>query len=155
MLNNYAAFLGLDPEPLLLKFADGLQAQLTEKQAVRSVDSPTRPRPEPVMPTPMRRLFASDALRGTALIMLLIVFMGWGVIRILTTRSDTPPSPTAPSIAEVLLISPSPSPSATLIPLTPTRPAPAFIPPTEAPEAGGPAGSRPGPGKGHGRPHAE
>ncbi len=35
MLNNYAAFLGMDPETLLLRFADGLQARLQAKRAVQ------------------------------------------------------------------------------------------------------------------------
>ncbi len=34
MLHNYATFLGLDPEPLLLRFAEGLQALLSARQAV-------------------------------------------------------------------------------------------------------------------------
>jgi cytoskeletal protein RodZ len=33
MLNNYAVFLGLDPEPLLLLFAEGLQDQLAVRRA--------------------------------------------------------------------------------------------------------------------------
>ncbi len=122
MLNNYASFLGMDPEPLLLRFADGLQTQLAEKQASRPLDRPTRPRRQAALPAPLRRLFSSDFLVGGILVVLLLAFMGWGAIRILTTRSNTSPSPTAPSIAEVLLASPSPSPSATLIPATVPRP---------------------------------
>jgi cytoskeleton protein RodZ len=137
MLNNYASFLGMDPEPLLLRFADGLQTQLAEKQASRPVDRPTRPVPQFTFPAPLRHFFSSDFLRGSILILLLLAFVGWGAIRIMSARGDTAPSPTAPSIAEVLLSSPSPSPSATLIPVTPTRPVAAFIPPTEAVDGSG------------------
>jgi len=42
MLKNYASFLGLDPEPLLLNFADGLQARLAERRGGRI---PRRPAP--------------------------------------------------------------------------------------------------------------
>ncbi len=140
MLNNYASFLGMDPEPLLLRFADGLQAQLAEKQATRPVERPTRPNRPLTLPGPLRRFFSNDMLKGSVLVILLVAFMGWGAIRILSTSSNAPPSPTAPSIAEVLLSSPSPSPSATLAPATPTRPAAAFIPPTEALETSGTPG---------------
>ncbi len=39
MLNNYAIFLGVDPEPLLLRFADGLQARLALRQGRPTVSS--------------------------------------------------------------------------------------------------------------------
>jgi cytoskeleton protein RodZ len=137
MLNNYASFLGLDPEPLLLRFADGLQTQLSEKQAARPQERPTRPRRQSAIPAPLRRLFSSDFLIGGVLIALLLAFITWGGLRILASQEDLPLSPTAPSIADVLLATPSPSPTATLAPPTPTRPAAAFIPPAEATESSG------------------
>lgn len=137
MLNNYASFLGMDAEPLLLRFADGLQAQLAEKQAVRPLERPTRPRPRPALPAPLRRLISSDFLIGGILIVLLLAFMGWGAVRILSARAGLPPSPTAPSIADVLLATPSPSATATLVPATSTRPAAAVIVPTEEIESSG------------------
>ncbi len=42
MLHNYAIFLGLDPEPLMLRFAEGLQALLAARQAVEK--KTTQPR---------------------------------------------------------------------------------------------------------------
>jgi cytoskeleton protein RodZ len=42
MLHNYATFLGLDPEPLLLRFAEGLQAMLSARQAVDKKPSLSR-----------------------------------------------------------------------------------------------------------------
>ena len=47
MLNNYAGFLGLDPERVLLRFAEGLQAQLAARQTAR----PRSARWSPVMPS--------------------------------------------------------------------------------------------------------
>lgn len=149
MLNNYATFLGMDPEPLLLRFADGLQTQLAEKQASRPLDRPTQPRRQAGLPAPIRRLFSSDFLIGGILVLLLLAFMAWGAIRVLATRNNTTASPTAPSIAEVLLASPSPSPSATLIPATAPRPAAAVIPSTAALEGSGtPASGIPDSGQG-------
>lgn len=130
MLNNYAAFLGLDPDPLLLRYADGLQAQLAAKQATRprpQVDRPSRP----VRPNPFTRLLSSDFLIGGILVLLLVAFVVWGVIRINSLRSAPAPSVTVPSVAEALLetppgteeplftASPSPTGLATLINLPP------------------------------------
>jgi cytoskeletal protein RodZ len=56
MLKNYTTFLGLDPEPLLLRFAEGLQARLAAQQAAQprkrapAVAEPPRPI------SPLRRL---------------------------------------------------------------------------------------------------
>jgi len=105
MLHNYASFLGLDPDPLLLRYADGLQAQLAAKQA-------TRPRPQverparPVRPNPLTRLLSSDFLIGGILVLLLVAFVVWGVIRINSLRSAPAPSVTVPSVAEALLETP-------------------------------------------------
>lgn len=112
MLNNYAAFLGMDPEPLLLRFAEGLQTGLALKQAARQAIDPAKPGParrKPVLPPGLRRLLSSDVLLGISFGVFLIAFMLWGGIRIFALRSGVTPEPTAPSIADVLLASPSPT----------------------------------------------
>jgi hypothetical protein len=43
MLSNYAIFLGFDPEPLLLRFAEGLQANLAARQALAASLLPAKP----------------------------------------------------------------------------------------------------------------
>jgi hypothetical protein len=130
MLHNYASFLGLDPEPLLLRFAEGLQALLAARQAVekkppavrRATHSTERATPGTGNPvtnqvdaaaskhtTPrhlsLRRFFTPDILLGAAIVVLLAAFMVWGGLRILNLRSATvhqTATATAPSIAEVL-----------------------------------------------------
>ncbi len=130
MLNNYAIFLGLDPEPLLLRFAEGLQARLAASQAKRPQSARARkPRP---LPAPLRRLFSGDILIGGALAVFLAIFVLWGAIRIFAIQSESEPTPTAPSIAEVLLASATPSPTLTPPPATPTIPPPAVQFPTQA-----------------------
>ena len=62
MLNNYAVFLGLDPEPLLLRYADGLQASLSVRQTSRRGSRPVSSRSGPRLPAPLRRLFSGDIL---------------------------------------------------------------------------------------------
>jgi len=126
MLHNYASFLGLEPDPVLLRYADGLQAQLAAKQATRprpKVDRPARP----IRPNPLTRLLSSDFLIGGILVLLLVAFVVWGVIRINSLRSTPAASVTVPSVAEALLetppgteeslltASPSPTPPGTLV----------------------------------------
>jgi cytoskeletal protein RodZ len=126
MLNNYAHFLGLDPDSLLLQFADGLQAQLVAKKSVEVERKPAAKAAEPGGPSPLRRLFSSDLLLGSILVILLVVFTAWATLRISALSSGKELTPTAPSIAEVL----APSPSATL-PVTPSPTIEPLLPSTE------------------------
>lgn len=117
MLHNYAAFLGQDPEPLLLLFAEGLQTRLAAKQAARPQPKTTR-RPRR-MPAALRRVISSDFLLGGIMVLSLAGFIIWGVIRITSMQSQQEPEATVPSIAEALLpesepeISPTPTEPAT------------------------------------------
>ena len=118
MLHNYAVFLGMNPDPLLLKFADELQARLAEKQATQP--KPRRTRRAPLLPAPARRLLSTDILLGGMLLLSLAGFIIWGAIRVNDLRSQVPPSPTLGSIAEALIspqqVAGSPSPSASIGP---------------------------------------
>jgi hypothetical protein len=67
---------------------------------------------------------------GGILAIFLIGFLFWGVIRIFSMISNAEPSPTAPSIAQVLLASATPSETPTPQPSTPTSPALAQLFPT-------------------------
>jgi cytoskeletal protein RodZ len=142
MLKNYAAFLGLDPEPLLLRFADGLQARLLSKQqnsqpAARPVEPrQAAPREEerarganaysnsaagsaPIRsPSILRRLFSGETLLFGVVVVSLVGFMIWGAVRIFAMREDQNPAATSRSISEVLLDPGTPSP--TPVPVTPT-----------------------------------
>lgn len=108
MLENYAAFLGMDPEPLLLSFAEGLQARLNVRQTAREEPS-TRPaaRRRP-MPAFLRRLLSPDILIGATFAIFLVIFVVWGAIRIFTMNNNETVDATAPSIAEVLLATATP-----------------------------------------------
>jgi cytoskeletal protein RodZ len=124
MLKNYAAFLGLDPEPLLLRFAEGLQARREARQAlVPPAPGATPPRPRR-LPAPLRRALSNDLLVGGVLAVFLISFAVWGAIRIYSLRNQAATTPTAPSIAEILLAGGTPTPS------------PTAAPPTETPQVG-------------------
>ncbi len=124
MLKNYATFLGMDPEPLLLRFADGLQARLAIKKAqlseVEEKTKPTRPR-SARLPAPLRRLLANEYLIGGVIGVFLVGFVMWGAIRIFSMRTTEIPSPTAPSIAEILLATPTATITPTPIPQIATQ----------------------------------
>jgi cytoskeletal protein RodZ len=132
MLSNYAEFLGMNPEPLLLKFAEGLQARLAERKA----SQPARPRPAPGPKSPpsrMRRFFSTELILGGALVLLLAGFALWAAIRIYTLQGEQQPAPTPPPIAAVLLVTPSETPSPTVVPPTATI-GPPVIPTQQATE---------------------
>jgi len=117
MLNNYTAFLGLDPDPLLLRFADGLQARLATTQATRPRRKETRV--APLAPAPLRRLFSLDFLLGGSLVLLLVGFVIWGVIRISSFREGAQLGTTLPSISDALMpaasSTTSPTPASTAL----------------------------------------
>jgi len=123
MLSNYASFLGMDTDSILLRFADGLQAQLASRQARQ----PTRPasrQPQgdapPVRPSALRRLLSADLFIGGIIVLFLIAFTVWGTLRVSELRSAQQPTTTAPSISDVLLDTPllDLSPTPTLAPGT-------------------------------------
>ncbi|OGO36638.1 MAG: hypothetical protein A2W35_16640 [Chloroflexi bacterium RBG_16_57_11] len=132
MLNNYATFLGLDPDTLLLRFAEGLQLRLAARQAAQPQPRSAARSRQFVWPAPLKRIFSGDVLIGGGLAVFLIVFIFWGAIRIFATLSRTDITPTAPSIAEVLLATSTPTPTETPQPVTPTAPPPLEVFPTQA-----------------------
>lgn len=139
MLKNYAAFLGFDPDPLLLKFADGLQARLNAR---RPQATGPRRRPEA---RPPRRFLSMDFLVVATLSLLLGAFIMWSAVRVYRLRQQVTPTSSAPSVVEVLLAPPTdtllpsagpdtttPLPTAGLLPGLPGT-TQAFV---EAPESG-------------------
>jgi cytoskeletal protein RodZ len=110
MLSNYATFLGLNAESILLRFADGLQAGLYDRQVARGSPASKASQGEAVRtitrPSQLRRLFSVDLFTGGFLIIFLLGFTIWGALRISAMRSGQEPSPTAPSASELLLATP-------------------------------------------------
>jgi cytoskeletal protein RodZ len=107
MLSNYATFLDLDVDALLLRFADALQARYRE----RNPQKPVRKPGQPIVANlpPMRSFIAGDLIFGIGIVVLLVGFAIWGVSRVLELQSQREVQPTAPSISEILLASPNPS----------------------------------------------
>lgn len=145
MLNNYAGFLGMDTDTLLLQYAEGIQAGFHARQPFRPQ---TQPRPATVYtptprPSPLRRFFSTDLIWGFLLLVMLAGFVGWGVSTILAARKTDQPPPTPPSVADVLLMTATPSPSATVV--IPTQTGEAIFYPSVA-AVGQPEGAEGTPG---------
>lgn len=107
MLSNYASFLDLDVDALLLRFADALQARHRE----RNPQKPARKPGQPIIANmpPVRSFIAGDMIFGVGMAVLLVGFAIWGVSRVMEVQSQREIKPTAPSISDVLLASPDPS----------------------------------------------
>lgn len=118
MLSNYATFLDLDVDALLLRFADALQARHRERNPSKPVRKPGQPI---VANLPAVRSFiAGDMIFGVGMAVLLVGFAIWGVNRVMTIQSQQAVPPTSISISDVLLSSPDPSSftaTATFIPV--------------------------------------
>ena len=109
MLANYASFLDLDVDALLLRFADALQARHRE----RHPDKPARRRGQPEIPESLPRLrsfIAGDLVFGIGMVLLLIVFSIWGISRVIALQSEqeaeVQAEATGPSISEALIGTP-------------------------------------------------
>ena len=118
MLSNYATFLDLDVDAILLRYADALQARHREKNPQKPMRTPG----EPIIGNvpSLRSFIAGDMIFGVGMAVLLIGFSIWGINRVMLLQSLREVQPTAPSISDVLLASPDPSlitPTATLAPV--------------------------------------
>jgi len=144
MLKNYAEFLSLDTDDLLLQYADGLQAQLSERRGVspRAGQSPRAA----ALPPLWRRMLSGDLLFVTLIIVGMLSVLIWGLIRIGAEQNAARGilTATVPAIADVLIPSETPTPTATTTltpaPLTPSATIDPNLPtstpgdpPTEAP----------------------
>ncbi len=109
MLNNYAHFLDMDVDRLLLQFAEGLQSLRVERQPKPVEESLKTASKAPFkinLPPALRRYLSMDILVGGGLVVLLLAFAIWGTSRIIGLRSASTPQPTAPSISDMLRSTP-------------------------------------------------
>lgn len=109
MLNIYAHFLALDESDVMDRFAAGLQLQREESLAPQR--KPSQP---PVtiglnLPPGMRKILNPDLIIGGLFIIGLFGFILWGTTQMLGGERTSPTE--APSISEVLQITPTLSPT--------------------------------------------
>ncbi len=132
MLSNYASFLDLDVDSILLRFADGLQARHRE----RNPQKPARKPGQPIVSNlpPLRSFVVGDMVFGIGIAVLLVGFIIWGINRVVTLQNQEVIQSTAPSISDVLLATPDSSlftPTATLAFVEDTEPTVTIVIPTQ------------------------
>jgi len=91
MLNNYAAFMNLDPESLQLRFAEGLQMRRNEKLAAQEVvkkNPPIKKFSAPI--TGWRRYLTPDNLIVSGIFALVFVLVLWGAFQVIDTAKLKP-----------------------------------------------------------------
>ena len=107
MLNNYAKFLAMDDTAIMDRYARALLLQREERM-------PARKPPEPAvsvkvnLPEGLRRVLNPDLVIGGALIVALFGFILWGASQMLADNAEEPTD--APSISQMLQVTPSVSP---------------------------------------------
>ncbi|MGD0749813.1 MAG: RodZ domain-containing protein [Anaerolineales bacterium] len=105
MLNNYAHFLDMDVDAILLQFAEGLQAKRMERQPAPAESRPnttTKFPPRMTIPARLRRFLSMDILVGGGLILILFAFAIWGTSRVISLHAAITPQSTAQSISDIL-----------------------------------------------------
>ncbi len=122
MLSNYAHFLNLDVDSMLLLFAEGLQSRREEKLSparTRKNNDPETPQPTVKTKKVPRRLLSRDLLVSVVLVMMIVGFTLWTAAQVDHLNTSLSGTSTPPSIADVLLtnptITPHTSPTATTL----------------------------------------
>ena len=108
MLANYAGFLSMDVDTLLLDFADGLQ-----KKRLETIDLPPQKKAaKEISPTQLRlkNFFSLDLLVIAAIFIVFAGFVIWGINRILSADSPVASPTDLPDVSDVLLATASPTP---------------------------------------------
>jgi cytoskeleton protein RodZ len=108
MVKNYARFLGLDPEPLLMSFADVLQNRLLQTR----VDEPEL-KIGSSFRAQIRRFIGSPTILWVGVVLLISIVSIWSAWLIFGNRAaGTDATPTIPGVSDILL----PTATATEIP---------------------------------------
>ena len=102
MLSNYATFLDVDVDEMLLRFADVLQVRHRERHPLPPGATGKVQTPVPTSVPPLRGFIVADLL-GIGALILLAVFSVWGINHVLETRAQLSAKPTSPSISDILL----------------------------------------------------
>lgn len=107
MLSNYADFLGMDSNALLLEYAEALQQRFQKRQAALP-PKPKPPQPKLVFRAPpwLTNLFSRDLLFGGIAGLMLLIFVVWSIGRIAAASAGEEAEPTAPPLTGLLLSTP-------------------------------------------------
>jgi len=107
MLSNYAEFLDLDAEDLLLQFAAGLQTRRLELTAEQTSSAMRQRKSASAQtgggkPPGVSRFLTLDLVLGGGLFIFMIGFVLWGAGRVINLQREAA-VPTPPSISEILM----------------------------------------------------
>lgn len=117
MLGNYAEFLGLESEALLLQYAEALQARFQQRAAAAAKPKPKAARPAlpPLkfrLPAWAQPLLTRDIAFGALAGVILLAFITFSIGRVLDTQAAQSIEPTAPPLGSLALPTNTPDPSA-------------------------------------------
>ncbi len=108
MLNNYAAFMSLDPEPLQTRFAEGLQQRRLEKTAeeIAKKKSPELKKYNAPI-TGWRRYLTPDLLIGGGVFAVLFILIIWGALQVIGSSHQNT-NQTVEPISNILIATETP-----------------------------------------------
>lgn len=114
MFSNYARFLNMDEDAIMLRFAQGLQARRIERLPKAEPPGIFQNKKRPARPAPgWRRFLTPDLLFGIAAAAIILFYVLWSTARIGELNVSNEPEATLPAISDILLtdqvLSPSPS----------------------------------------------
>ncbi len=109
MLSNYATFLNMDEDALLLRFAEGLQARRIERLPKPEPQSLFNNKKRRAVQAPLwRRFLTPDLIFGVGVAAIILFFALWTLARI-NNAQKTETVPTPPGISEILLTASKPT----------------------------------------------
>lgn len=109
MVGNYAAFMNLNPESYLSRFAEALQQRRLESLPEAKAGIPL-PAAEPKQPiTGWKRLLSPDMIFTVSLFLVFFVMIIWGSFQLMNLGSTNAAQETAIPISDILLASGTPS----------------------------------------------
>lgn len=119
MLNNYASFLNLNVNEIMLKFSEAMQSRRLEL----AIQSPNQPKVQgrsfsARAATPWRRFITPDLIFGGGVIIALLIFSLWSVSRVSELRKQAEKSLSTPLNVSTKLDSPDLSINTTASPTT-------------------------------------
>jgi cytoskeletal protein RodZ len=106
LLSNYAEFLDLDPDPLLVRFADALQNKVRPNQGTLTDASPIQAEKHHPAWVSIKKYLTLDLVVGGALILTLFIFVFWGTAQLIKSNAN-PSSETTPQVASLVAGIPS------------------------------------------------
>lgn len=102
LLQNYARFLNLDVDRLMVRFANALQERRLEMSTPPKKPRKTASDISPLLLT-LKRFFTLDLFFGSMMVLGILAFLIWGMARMAQQNKQTPPASEVPAMIDVLL----------------------------------------------------